>query len=97
MHWNSFIWKKKSKKSNDKQTIYKTMLSFCLKCRKNSESKNLKIVRSKNGKIMVLSKREVCDSKKSKFIKEQEASELLSNLKIKTPLNKIPLLGSILF
>ena len=35
---------------------------------------------------------EVCDSKKMKFIKEQEASGLLSSLGIKTPLNKLPLL-----
>ena len=34
----------------------------------------------------------VCDSKKSKFIKEKEASVLLSSLGIKTPLNKVPLL-----
>ena len=46
---------------------------------------------------MFLSKCEVGDSKKSKFIKEQEASELLSSLGIKTPLSKIPLLGPLLF
>ena len=46
---------------------------------------------------MVLLKCEVCDSKKSKFIKEQEASELLSSLGIKTPLSKIPLVGPLLF
>ena len=46
---------------------------------------------------MLLSKREVCDSKKSKFTKEQEASGLLSNLEIKTPLDKIRLLGPLLF
>ena len=43
---------------------------------------------------MFLSKCAVCDSKKSKFIKEQEASGLLSSLGIKTPLSKIPLVGS---
>ena len=42
---------------------------------------------------MVLSKCEVCDSKKSKFIKKQEASWLLSSLGLKTPLSKILLLG----
>ena len=42
---------------------------------------------------MLLSNCEVYDSKKSKFIKEQEASGLLSSSGIKTPLNKIPLLG----
>ena len=39
----------------------------------------------------------VCDSKKSKFIKQQEVRGLLSNLGIKAPLNKIPLLGPLLF
>ena len=46
---------------------------------------------------MLLSKSAVCDSKKSKFIKEQEASGLLSSLGIKTPLSKITLLVPILF
>ena len=54
-------------------------------------------MRTKNGRIMLLSKCVVCDSKKSRFIKEQEARELLSSLGIKTPLNKIPLLGPLLF
>ena len=36
---------------------------------------------------MLLLKCAVCDSKKSKFIKEQEASGLLSDLGIKVPLN----------
>ena len=46
---------------------------------------------------MLISKCAVCDRKKSKFIKEQEASVLLSSKGIKTPLDKIPLLGSLLF
>ena len=46
---------------------------------------------------MLLSKCEVCNSKKSKFIKEQQAGGLLSGLGINTPLNKIPLLGALLF
>ena len=66
------------------------MLSYyCLKCRKNTKSKNPKVARTKNVRIMLLSKCAVCDSKKSKFIKEQEASGLLISLGIKTPLNKI--------
>ena len=73
------------------------MLSYCLECRKNTESKNPKVERTKNGRIMLLSKCAVCDSKKSKFIKRQEASGLLSSLEMKTPLNKIPLLGPLLF
>ena len=45
------------------------MLTYCLKCGKNTESKNSKVVRTKNRRIMLLSKCEVCDSKKLKFIK----------------------------
>ena len=71
------------------------MLSYCLKCRKNTESKNPKVARTKNGRIMLLSKCVVCDSKKSKFIKLQEGSGLLSSLGIRTTLIKIPLVGSL--
>ena len=39
----------------------------------------------------------VCDSKKLKFMKQQEANGLLSSLGIKTPLSKIPLVGPLLF
>ena len=46
---------------------------------------------------MTLSKYAICDSKKSKFIKKQEAKGLLINRSIRTPLSKIPLLGDILF
>ena len=73
------------------------MLSHCLKCRKNTESKNPKVARTKNGRIMLLSKCAMCDSKKSKFIKEQEASGLLISLGIKTPLSKIPLVSPLVF
>ena len=68
-----------------------------MKCRKNTESKNPKVIRTKNGRIMLLSKYSVCNSKKSKFLKEQEARGLLSSLGIKTFLSQIPLLGSLLF
>ena len=46
---------------------------------------------------MILSKCAICGSKKSKFIKKQETKGLLSNLDIKTPLSKIPILGVVLF
>ena len=73
------------------------MLLSCLKWRKNTESKNPKVLRTKNGRIVLLSKWAVCDSKKSKFMKEQEASGLLSSLGIKIPLSETPLLGPFLF
>ena len=46
---------------------------------------------------MILAKCEICGSKKSKFIKQQEAKGLLSKFGIRTPLSKIPLLRDILF
>ena len=46
---------------------------------------------------MLLSKCAVCDSKKSKFIKEPEASGLWSSLGMKTSLSRIPLVGPLLF
>ena len=55
------------------------MLPCCLKCRKNTESKNQKVARTKNGIIMISSKCAVCDSTKLKFIKQQEANGLLSS------------------
>ena len=50
------------------------MLSYCLKSRKNRENKNPEVTRTKHGRIMHLSKFVVWDSKKPKFIKQQEAS-----------------------
>ena len=73
------------------------MLLYCLKCRKDTEIKNPKVAITKNGRITLLSKYAVCDSKKLKFIKQQEASGLLSSLRIKTLLSKIPLVGPLLF
>ena len=74
------------------------MLSYYFKCRKNIESKNLKVVKTKNGRIMLLSKCAVCDSKKSNFIKKQEARGLLSKLTgVKVPiLSNLPI-AKILF
>ena len=69
------------------------MLSYCLKCRKSTESKNSKAPKTKNGKILVLSRYEVCGCKKSKFIQKQETSRLLSQLGIKTLSSKIPIIG----
>ena len=73
------------------------MLSYCLKCRKNTDSKNPKVVRTKHGRIVLLLKSSVCNSKKSKFLKEQEAQRLLSSIEIKTPLSQITFSGSLFF
>ena len=73
------------------------MLWYCFKCRKNTESKNPKVARSKNGIIMLLPKGAACDSKNAKLIKQQEASRILSSLGIKKILSKIPLVSPLLF
>ena len=73
------------------------MLSYCLKCKINTESINPKVSKTANGKTIILSTCDICGSKKSRFIKEQEAKGLLSNLGLRTPLNKIPVLGDTLF
>ena len=73
------------------------MKSYCLKYRKNTENINPKVSRTSNGRTMVLSKCVICDSKNSRLVKNQEAKGLLSNLVVKAPLSKVPILGDILF
>ena len=65
------------------------MNSYCLSCKKNTENTNQKMVKT----LMMLSKCAICNNKKSRFIKKQEAKGLLSNLGIRTPLSRIPLLN----
>ena len=74
------------------------MLTYCLKCKYDTESVNSKILKTENGRTMLSSKcGTVCGSKKSRFMKEQEAKGLLSSLDLRTTLSKVPLLGEILF
>ena len=68
------------------------MLTYCLKCKRNTKNTDVKMIKTKNDRLNLSSKRALCGSKKSRFMKEQEAEGLLSNLGIKTPLSKIPLL-----
>ena len=67
--------------------------TYCLACRKYTKNINPRIVRNKRNMSMIQSNCATCGSKKSRFIKEHQASGLLSNLGIKTPLNKVPLLN----
>ena len=76
--------------------MYK-MESYCLKCRKDAENIDPTVSSTSNGKAVILSKCVICGSKKSKFIKNQQAKGLLSKLGINTPLSKVPILGDILF
>ena len=68
-----------------------------MKCRKNTENLNSKIFKSKNGRLIMQSECPVCGIKKTRFVKEQEAKGLLSNLGIKTPLSKISLLNVLFY
>ena len=73
------------------------MLTYCVKCEKKTENLDSKIFKTKNGRLILQSKCAKSGIKKSRFLEEQKANGLLSNLGIKTPLSKIPLLGNILF
>ena len=69
------------------------MNTYCLKCKKNTANIDPKMVKTKNNRLLLQSKCSVCGTKKSRFVKEQDAKGLLSQLGIKTPLSKIPLLN----
>ena len=69
------------------------MKTYSVKCREKTEDLNSDIFRTKNGKLIMQSKYADCGVKKSRFVKQQEAEDLLSNLGIKAPLSKIPLLN----
>ena len=73
------------------------MESYCLKCRKYTKNIDPQLSSTSNSKTMILSKFAICNTKNCRFIKKQEAKELLNKLGIKTPLSKIPLLGDVLF
>ena len=70
---------------------------YYLKCKKNNENINPRVSNTSNGKTILLSKCSKCGSKIWRFIENQEAKGLLSNLGIRTLLSKVPLLGDILF
>ena len=66
---------------------------YCLLCKDYTKSINPKIVRNRQNKYIIQSNCATCGSKKSRFIKEQKASGILSNLGNKTPLSQVPLLN----
>ena len=69
------------------------MNTYCLKCKTNTDNIDLKMFKTNNNRLITQSKCSVCWTKKSRFVKKQDAKGLLSNLGIKTPLRKIPLLN----
>ena len=71
------------------------MKTYCLKCKKDTDNIDPKMFKTKNNRLLMKSKCSVCKNKKSRFIKEQDAKGLLSNVGIRTPLSKIPLLNGL--
>ena len=69
------------------------MRTYCIKCKKDTKNIDPKMFRAKNNRLIMQSKCSVCGINKSRFVKEQEVRGLLSNLGIRTPLSKIPLLN----
>ena len=69
------------------------MKTYCLKCKKHTDNIDPKMFKTKNNRLLMQSKCSVCGTKKSRFIKKEDAKGLLSNLGIKTPSSKIPLLN----
>ena len=63
------------------------MLSYCLKCRKNTENINPRVSNTSNAKTMILSTCAICGSKSSRFIKKQGAKGILSSLKTRSKKN----------
>ena len=73
------------------------MKSYCVKCRKDTENINPRVSKTNDNRTMIISKCAKCGSKKSRFIQNQEEKGLLSNLGIRTPLSRVPILSDILF
>ena len=69
------------------------MKTYSVKCRKDTENIDPEMVRTNNNRLIMQSKCPVSVIKKSRFVEEQKATGLLSNLGIKTSLSKIPLLN----
>ena len=69
------------------------MKIYCVKCKRDTENIDPKIVRTKNKRLIMQSQCSDCRNKKSRFIKEQEAKGILTELGIKAPLSKVPLLN----
>ena len=67
--------------------------TYCLVCKKYTKNNNPKIVRNRQNRLMIQSNCVTCGSKKSRFIQEQQAMGIISNLGIKALLSKVPLLN----
>ena len=73
------------------------MKSYCLNCKKSTENTNSRVSKTSNNRTVVLWKYAKLEVKNPRFIKNQKAKGLLSNLGIRTPLSRVPTLGDISF
>ena len=86
--------KKQKTKKKQQQTKTKTKQN---KIKKNkTQNINPRTSKTSNGRTMLLVECAICGTKKSRFVKKQEAKVFLCNIGIKTPLSKIPILGDVL-
>ena len=69
------------------------MKTYCVKCEKDTENIDPKIVTTKNHRLLMQSKCTDCKNKTSRFVKKQEAKGILNEWGIKTSLSKVPLLN----
>ena len=69
------------------------MKTYCLKCKKDTENIDPKMFRTNNNRLFMQSQCSNCRNKKSRFVKKQDPKGLLSDLGIRMPLSKIPLLN----
>ena len=83
--------------SHEDSMIFITEEKKYRECKKDTKNINLRVSSTSNHRTMILPKCAICGSKKSTFIKNQEAKGLLSNLGVRIPLSKVPILGNILF
>ena len=73
------------------------MLTYCLKSKENTKNIDLKMLETKNRRLILPSECAICGSKKSRLLKQEQLEGVLSSLGLKTPLSKIPLLSDTLF
>ena len=68
------------------------MKTYCLVCKENTDNINSKVIKTKNDRLLLLSKCSVCKNRKERLISkyEQQADGILSSFGIRTPLSNIP-------
>ena len=61
------------------------MQTYCVSCKRNTGNKDVKVIKTKTGRLQMKSIRSVCGNKKSRFISKKQGFGILSSLGIRTP------------